>query len=176
MQGKRFGRWTVIGDVVKGTHNIARKVECLCDCGNTAMVIVNTLKRGSSTSCGCRRTDVAKTFHITHGGQRGGSKTPTYLSWDNMMQRCNSINRDEYFYYGARGITVCERWQTFDNFLADMGERPDDKSLDRIDSNGNYEPKNCKWSTRVEQAQNKRPRSCHKHLIPPKLMKTAILT
>lgn len=89
---------------------------------------------------------------VTHGMY----KTPTYNSWNNMVQRCTNPNRDEYAYYGGRGITVCERWLKFENFLADMGERPEGLSLDRIDSNGNYEPGNCRWVDSATQATNRR--------------------
>lgn len=80
-----------------------------------------------------------------------------YRIWWNMRQRCNNPNVPNYKNYGGRGIAVCERWQkSFDDFLADMGEPPSDRSLDRIDTNGNYEPSNCKWSTRYEQSRNSR--------------------
>ena len=82
--------------------------------------------------------------------------TGTYRSWCDMIQRCTNPRRDNYERYGGRGITVCERWMTFANFLADMGERPDGTSIDRIDNYRGYEPGNCRWATAIEQAQNKR--------------------
>lgn len=83
--------------------------------------------------------------------------TPTYQTWKSMKKRCESPRHDSYAHYGARGITVCERWKTFSNFLADMGVRPDGMTLDRIDVNGNYEPSNCRWATPEQQGANQRP-------------------
>ena len=89
------------------------------------------------------------------------SRTPIYRIWVAMIQRCENPNDKAYKDYGGRGIKVCERWRKFENFYADMGNRPEDKSLDRWpDNDGDYEPDNCKWSTYLEQAQNKRPMSC----------------
>lgn len=82
--------------------------------------------------------------------------SPAYQSWRSMMTRCFNQNYDRYSDYGGRGITVCERWQTFANFLEDMGERPEGHTLDRINNDGNYEPQNCQWATLSEQARNRR--------------------
>lgn len=91
-------------------------------------------------------------FQPTHGM----TKTPTYQSWQAMLKRCTNPNHIFYKYYGGIGIKVCERWRKFENFLADMGERPADRSLDRINNDGNYEPGNCRWATRKEQGRNTR--------------------
>lgn len=94
--------------------------------------------------------------HRRHGNSVGYSVTPTYHSWRSMIQRCTNPNRRNYKWYGARGIQVCDRWRhSFDNFLADMGPRPNGLTLDRIDVNGNYEPTNCRWATPIEQAREK---------------------
>lgn len=88
--------------------------------------------------------------------KHGMCGTPTWHSWNSMLRRCRDPKRSNYQFYGGRGITVCDRWSTFDSFLADMGTRPSDTTLDRINTDGNYEPGNCRWSTRSEQSKNKR--------------------
>jgi hypothetical protein len=105
------------------------------------------------------RMAAERTIH-GHGRKRGEGRqgTSTYYIWGAMIQRCTNPRNRDYPSYGARGITVCDRWHKFENFLADMGERPDGLSLDRIDNDGNYEPGNCHWATPVQQANNRRPR------------------
>lgn len=98
----------------------------------------------------------ALNFKTFKHGHCGTTRTPTYYTWQCMKERCNSQSHRSFKYYGGRGIRVCEKWNTFESFLNDMGIRPDGKYLDRIDSNGNYEPSNCKWSTMKEQQNNRR--------------------
>lgn len=101
-----------------------------------------------------------KTGHkenVRHG-HNTGRKSPTYITWDGMKQRCLNPNNKKYLLYGGRGITICDDWNIFDLFLRDMGERPLGKTIDRIDSDGNYEPGNCRWATPSEQNYNKKPK------------------
>lgn len=96
---------------------------------------------------------------IKHGHcKRGVPRTATYKAWCDMKSRCLNPNRQDFHYYGGRDIKVCDRWLSFENFLADMGERPDGLTLERLNNNGNYEPSNCRWATWSEQNQNKRQR------------------
>lgn len=157
LTGQKFGLLTVLAEAdaqICGKHRI-RRYACLCDCGNTKTATQNNLRRGGTRSCGCLRKMLGGP-RTKHGHSAHGRVTTTYNIWCAMIKRCTKPNRKDYKYYGGRGITVCERWRVYENFLADMGERPKGLSIDRINNDGNYEPNNCRWATREEQRANQR--------------------
>jgi hypothetical protein len=145
MTGKRFGKLLVLEQAPYMGKLVAWF--CKCDCGRTVAIRGTDLRSGHSTSC---------KFHRTGGLRHGGCGTGAYISWGAMKERCLNQKNKKFKDYGGRGITVCEGWMKFENFLNDMGPRPIGLELDRINNNGNYEPGNCKWSTRIEQRNNSR--------------------
>ena len=109
-----------------------------------------------SKSCGCYQKEVVKKTMTTHGYNSNGVISSEYKSWHSMLQRITNPKNDEYQNYGGRGLTVCEEWKKFENFIKDMGNKPTpNHSIDRIDNAKGYYKENCKWSTKFEQAQNK---------------------
>lgn len=160
MTGLRVGRLVVLrraGSTPKGLVEWL----CRCDCGREVEVVGSSLRRRVATrSCGCFAREAVGDRSVIHGATRGQHLTPEYISWSGMWARVRGGKNPEYQkLYVARGITACERWESFANFLADMGERPAGTSLDRINNDGNYEPGNCRWATASQQNSNKRRRA-----------------
>jgi hypothetical protein len=147
LTGLRFGRLVV--ERRNGTAHRQPLWRCACDCGETVDILGGNLRRGTSRSCGCLKREL-QTRHGRYG-------TPEYHVWDAMLRRCTNPAHPGYVDYGGRGITVCERWRSFENFYADMGPRPSSKhSLDRVNNDAGYEKSNCRWATASQQGFNKR--------------------
>lgn len=151
--GKRFGMLLVIAR--NGTGASGSRWLCKCDCGKETTISLCNLHRGkNSISCGCMSS---RHFIGQRSKTHGGSKTETYRIWCGMIRRCEYKQHRHYHQYGGRGIKVCPEWRnSYEQFLKDMGERPANKSIDRIDTNGDYCKQNCRWATHLEQASNTR--------------------
>jgi hypothetical protein len=146
--GTTIGHWTVIAEAPRRWG--LRHLLCRCTCGTERAVFIGALRIGTSTSCGCQIGIRSRTH--------GMSATPEYTLWRAINQRCHNPKSTAYPNYGGRGIRVCDRWQeSFENFFADIGQRPSPElTFDRINNNGNYEPGNVRWADRVTQNSNTR--------------------
>src|SRR5579859_7426474 len=158
MSGQRCGRVVVLSR--EGLVSGCATWRCVCDCGTVFVAFGGNLRKGDTTSCGCYRADITSARSLKHGhlvGSTSGKRvtTKTYRCWANMMNRCRNPNADRWLDYGGRGITVCERWTAFENFLADMGEAPAGLTIERRDNDKGYEPGNCYWATYAEQNHNR---------------------
>jgi hypothetical protein len=159
LTNQRFGR--LLAMERNGTGNTGQaNWKCLCDCGKVTNVLGDNLRRGLQVSCGC--------FHLekitTHGATKGSKKSIEYKIWQEMRRRCADVHSESFQFYGARGITVCDRWlNSFENFFDDMGKRPSPRhSIDRIYNDDGYSPSNCRWATGTQQSINQRMRKTNK--------------
>ena len=155
LTGRIFGRLTVKGRIVppKGRTLFV----CACECGKEVTVNGSDLQTGNNVSCGCLKAARIGTVNYKHGAASNGDLTGAYRSWRTMRDRCYNEDNNRFYAYGARGIKVCNRWRdSFENFFADMGERPEGMSLDRINVDADYSPDNCRWASTAEQARNQR--------------------
>ena len=150
--GQRFGKLIAVKFLKYNKEKKARWL-CNCDCGNAIEVQTANLTNGSTVSCGCYKSELTSNRNATHGK----TDTPEYGSWNSMIGRCLHLNNIHYNYYGGRGITVCNEWLDYNNFYKDMHNTyKNGLTIDRIDTNGNYDPSNCRWSTMKIQVENRR--------------------
>lgn len=149
---EKYGKLIVLNEDIQGVSF------CKCDCGKYHFARTDDIKRGKIKSCGCYRVQVTGDRRRTHG-MSGKNTTRAYSTWRGMHQRCEDKNADMFKYYGGRGILVCKEWSGRDGFvtfLSDMGNPPENMSLDRIDNSKGYSKENCRWATATQQARNKR--------------------
>lgn len=153
LSDQRFGRLSVVGLNPLRTKYRQTRWDCICDCGNPTTVAGKHLVAGRTVSCGCYKRDNTVAIMTKHKLKH----TPEYTSWRAAKNRCFQVSGKSYKDYGGRGISMCDAWRyDFLAFLRDMGKRPEGHSLERRDVDGDYEPSNCCWATRSEQAKNTR--------------------
>lgn len=157
--GQRFGRWKVLGDGpahIQRSGAPRRTARVICECGEVCAVMVSTLVDGQSKSCGCLHKDIQRKRIAEYGTKHGKTRSGAWKSWAAMRRRCDNPKNKDFKHYGGRGIKVCERWRDFENFYADMGDRPEGMTIERDRVNEDYEPGNCRWATQREQCLNRR--------------------
>lgn len=155
LSGTRFGKLTVLNRVMDNERHT--KWSCQCDCGKKTTVIADNLKKGVSRSCGCIRNELVRQRSLKHGATINRIHSREYRAWCGAKERCYNENSERYPIYGGRGIKICSEWKNnFSTFFKDMGYCPEKLTLERIDVNGDYEPKNCKWASATAQQHNMR--------------------
>jgi hypothetical protein len=155
LTGQKFGRWTV-SSIAPQKYNRGSVWHCICECGTERDVLGQNLLNGISTSCGCWKKENLKMTKRTHGDSIHGKTKRLYRIWQGMKARCQYPSQQGYKNYGGRGIKVCAEWLDYSTFKewAFANGYNDSLSIDRIDPDGNYYPKNCRWTTKVNQARN----------------------
>lgn len=153
LSGKVFGKLTVLKRAGSNSFKKALWL-CSCECGNDTTVVGSDMLNGHTTSCGCVKA--AGQYNVVHGHNRETGCSKAYTVWKNMLSRCRNPNIKQYKDYGGRGVSVCERWLKFENFLEDMGEPQERLQIDRIDNDGSYTKENCRWVTRSQNRRNSR--------------------
>lgn len=154
--GRAFGRLRVV-DVLQNGGGTARLLQCVCTCGMLCAAAAHQLRSGDKRSCGCLKRSVLGDSTRTHGranSWKTGYADRTYGIWQAMWDRCTNSNRKDWHCYGGKGVTVCERWSSFEAFVEDMGEAPAGLTLDRLENTAGYSKENCQWATRAEQSRN----------------------
>lgn len=152
LTGEQFGRLKAVSRAGRNPGNGNARWNCECSCGNTTVVDSQNLTKGRTVSCGCA--------YVKHGK----STSPEYFAWATMIQRCTNEKATGFENYGGRGITVDPAWMDYEQFLKDMGPRPDGKTLDRENNDGPYCKSNCRWATPQEQRANQRERSSARNI------------